>query len=533
MLRMFGKFELIRPLGRGAMGEVYLAKDPALGRELAIKTIRKEVVLTPSARERFAREARAAGTLNHPNVVTVYEFGEVDETSFIAMEYIQGDDLNALLHSKALTPAEILVVLAQVCDGLGHAHEQGILHRDIKPSNIRVSRMQGRLLAKILDFGIARLDGSDMTNPDGLIGTCSYMAPEYVMNGELTPRTDLFAVGVILYEALSGARLYHAKAKESVLFKIVHEDPGVLDPGCFKGVSPHLQRIAKKALAKEPDGRFQSGAELASALRSALDPRWEAGFQDCTTHTARHVDQPMTQDPQWAQTVVGKGPVTLRATAAEPRRLPLGWLTTVALAGLVIGIWATRSWWRPTSKAPPSLEGSAGIAQPPAGDLSIGRPPAPPPGPLEEGPDPGRPQPPPEQGARNAGPGQPEPGPGSRPMAGKGEAADLDGCADLAPFQILESAGRVLALRPGEPRAHALKLVALYRLGRYQDMAAVFAGAAQFGIEGSKLRPEPAYAAMETEELKARRIHETTRAALPAPLGTAAMAPEVPGGARK
>jgi serine/threonine-protein kinase len=204
-----GKFEILRILGRGAMGEVYLAKDTVIGREVALKVIRPALAgLDPGGeiQARFQREARSAGILSHPHIVTVYEFGEDEGLFFLAMEFVEGEDFNALLAEKALSPGEILEVAAQVCEGLQQAHKHGILHRDIKPSNVMVTRDEGSLRAKLMDFGVAKATGAAATQTGQVVGTLAYMAPEYLRTGEAGPLTDLFSMGVMLHEALAGER---------------------------------------------------------------------------------------------------------------------------------------------------------------------------------------------------------------------------------------------------------------------------------------------------------------------------------------
>ena len=200
MFEKLGKFEIKRVLGNGAMGEVYLGVDPSIGREVAIKTILPAAAQGGEAKERFAREARAAGVLNHPNLVTIYEFGEDQGVLYIAMELVKGHDLEELLQEQSLTRSEVLEVLAQVCDGIGFAHRQQIVHRDIKPSNVRVQRDGKRLHAKVMDFGVAKISNSDMTATGMVMGTVSYMAPEYIRTGKPDPRSDLFDVFGIQHE---------------------------------------------------------------------------------------------------------------------------------------------------------------------------------------------------------------------------------------------------------------------------------------------------------------------------------------------
>ncbi|HEU4952047.1 MAG TPA: serine/threonine-protein kinase, partial [Holophagaceae bacterium] len=202
--RRLGRFELIRPLGQGGMGQVFLARDTAMGREVALKTISSDMLLTPKAKERFLQEAKAAGALSHPGLVTVHELGEDAGTLFLVMEYLPGEDLSALLRRRALQPAQALELLAQVCDGLAYAHAKGVLHRDVKPSNIRVLEQSGRLVAKLMDFGVARLPDSQLTGTGDRVGTLSYMAPEYLRGGAPTIQCDLYPVGMMLHEALTG-----------------------------------------------------------------------------------------------------------------------------------------------------------------------------------------------------------------------------------------------------------------------------------------------------------------------------------------
>ncbi|MFZ4513629.1 MAG: serine/threonine-protein kinase, partial [Geothrix sp.] len=171
-----GKFEIVRLLAQGSMGEVYLGRDPIIGREVAIKVIHTSAGMAAGSRERFANEARAAGVLNHPNIVTVYEMGEEQGVLYLAMELVKGEDLATLIRAGNLTPRDVLDVLAQVCDGLAVAHRHQILHRDLKPSNIRVIWDGKSLLAKLLDFGVAKVLNSDSTDEGTVFGTVNYMA---------------------------------------------------------------------------------------------------------------------------------------------------------------------------------------------------------------------------------------------------------------------------------------------------------------------------------------------------------------------
>ena len=252
MFEKLGKFEIKRVLGNGAMGEVYLGVDPSIGREVAIKTILPAAAQGGEAKERFAREARAAGVLNHPNLVTIYEFGEDQGVLYIAMEFVKGHDLDELLQEQSLTRSEALEVLAQVCDGLGFAHRQHIVHRDIKPTNVRVQRDGRRLHAKVMDFGVAKISNSDMTATGMVMGTVSYMAPEYIRTGKPDPRSDLFAVGVMLYECLSGRKPFSGDTTPTVLYKIVNEPPDPIETEKAPGHQPRHPLRAGPLPGQEP-----------------------------------------------------------------------------------------------------------------------------------------------------------------------------------------------------------------------------------------------------------------------------------------
>ncbi|HJV90386.1 MAG TPA: protein kinase [Holophagaceae bacterium] len=283
MFKKLGKFEIQKVLGAGAMGEVYLGVDPSIGREVAIKTILNPGTQGPEAKERFAREAKAAGVLNHPNLVTIYEFGEDQDVLYIAMEFVRGHDLEELYRDQALTRSELLEVLAQVCDGLAFAHHAHIVHRDIKPSNVRVQRDGRRLIAKVMDFGVARVGNSDMTATGMVMGTVSYMAPEYIRSGKPDPRSDLFAVGVMLYEALSGRKPFAGDTTPTILYKIVNEPPDPIDTSQLQGISPAIKSVLDRALTKDPAQRFQTAEDFARALRAAKDPTWSGQMEEGTS----------------------------------------------------------------------------------------------------------------------------------------------------------------------------------------------------------------------------------------------------------
>lgn len=278
----FGKFEVIRSLGKGAMGEVYLAKDPSIGREVAVK-----VILPGSTHEefkiRFEREAKTAGALNHPNIVTIYDFGKDGADLFMAMEYVEGNDLDTLIKNSALSQKECLEALAQVCEGLGYAHSKGVIHRDVKPANVMVVKGENRFIAKVMDFGIAKIADSNLTITGMAIGTRSYMAPEYIISGVADARSDIFAVGVMLYECLSGCRPFTGLTEAAIYDSIRHDRPQPIDANLLTEISPSVLRILDRALEKKPDDRYQSANELAKDLRAAKDHGWAYGQTQTTS----------------------------------------------------------------------------------------------------------------------------------------------------------------------------------------------------------------------------------------------------------
>ncbi|WP_243384012.1 serine/threonine-protein kinase [Geothrix alkalitolerans] len=373
MFEKLGKFEIKRVLGNGAMGEVYLGVDPSIGREVAIKTILPSAAQGGEAKERFAREARAAGVLNHPNLVTIYEFGEDQGVLYIAMEFVKGHDLDELLRDQSLTRSEALEVLAQVCDGLGFAHRQHIVHRDIKPTNVRVQRDGRRLHAKVMDFGVAKISNSDMTATGMVMGTVSYMAPEYIRTGKPDPRSDLFAVGVMLYECLSGRKPFAGDTTPTVLYKIVNEAPEPLEVEMLRGISPAIRSVLDRSLAKDPDARFQTAEDLAKALRAAKDPSWTGQLEEATALLQAASPTAPVTPPAPVSTSASSAPTTQAPAALRPpvaAQLPARpaggkpalW---IGLAALVLAGAGGAGWWALHRNAAPVLSLEAREAAPP------------------------------------------------------------------------------------------------------------------------------------------------------------------------
>jgi serine/threonine-protein kinase len=253
------------------MGDVYLGVDPKLGREVAIKTMTRDNVFGEESATQFDREAKALAAMNHPNIVTLFDYGIDDGTHFLVMEYLEGDDLATLIEQRSLSQRELLEALAQACEGLAYAHDRGFVHQDLKPGNIRVVRQGNRIYAKLLDFGIATAAQSDPTMEGSWVGTISYMAPEYLGSGKATPSSDLFAVGVIIYEILSGGRKpFTGDNPGEVLNAILKLPPTALDPHEAQEVPGGFLDVVARALAKDPADRYPTAAALASAIRLEL-----------------------------------------------------------------------------------------------------------------------------------------------------------------------------------------------------------------------------------------------------------------------
>lgn len=265
MLIKLGKYEIVEELGKGAMGIVYKAFDSLMARYVAIKTMAYSSASDPEFKKRFYKEAQAPGRLHHDNIVIIYELNEDQGIPFIAMEFLEGDDLQHLVRSGFIfTLKKILDIMVQVCEGLNFAHANGIIHRDVKPANIFLLK-NGKV--KIVDFGIAQISQSSLMTRTGVIlGTPSYMSPEQVRSDELSGRSDQFSVGVIMYELLTGRRPFEGDTYTAILYQILHEDPPPLRD-FFPTCPPGLEATVLKALSKNPEDRFQDLASLARRLR--------------------------------------------------------------------------------------------------------------------------------------------------------------------------------------------------------------------------------------------------------------------------
>ncbi len=273
-----GRYRVLDELGRGATGVVYRAQDPAIGRTIAIKTIRLSDFTDESERERLRerlfREAQSAGMLSHPNIVTIYDIAEENGLAYIFMECVDGPPLEKVLNSQnpPLSGDAALAILRQTAMGLDYAHQKGIVHRDIKPANILIHE---RIHAKITDFGVAKIISQQMTQSGVMMGTPNYMSPEQVQGHAVDGRADQFSLAVIAYEILTGEKPFLADQLPALLFRIVREDP-VAPQRLNPTVGPQVEVVLRKALAKSANDRYRTCTEFVDALAGALQlsPGW-------------------------------------------------------------------------------------------------------------------------------------------------------------------------------------------------------------------------------------------------------------------
>lgn len=320
-----GRYQIVNRLGAGGMGVVYLADDPLLGRTVAIKVL-------PSGddeglRERFLREARSVAALRHPNIVTIYDIGDEQGQLFIAMERIDGESMaDAIGRSADYSLERKLQLMIELCAGLGYAHKRGIIHRDIKPGNLMISS-DGQL--KVLDFGLARLATSGietgLTQSGALVGTPNYMSPEQVRGDTLDHRSDIFSVGLVLYEWLAYRRAFASESVHTLLHDIAYNDPTPLRTH-VPSIGPRLAAIVDKTLQKDPATRYQSLDALEADLKRVLDPSTKPANDATVVFDA-------------AETVTMESPAPVAITAITPplapppaRRLSIG----AALAAVIL-----------------------------------------------------------------------------------------------------------------------------------------------------------------------------------------------------
>src|SRR5262249_9861225 len=274
-----GPYEVLAPLGAGGMGEVYRARDERLGREVAVKVLGAAWATDADRLRRFEHEARAAGALNHPNLLGVFDTGQHDGHPYVVFELLDGSTLRQLVGQAALPARKAVDYAIQMAQGLAAAHEKGIVHRDVKPENLLVTR-DGRV--KVVDFGLAKLvpslspdpsRGDDPTKPaitdvEVVLGTAAYMSPERVRGGPADHRADVFALGAVLYEMLAGRRAFSGETTAEVMTAILREDPS---PLAQPGLPPGLERVVRRCLEKRPEERFQSARDFAFALEAVFE----------------------------------------------------------------------------------------------------------------------------------------------------------------------------------------------------------------------------------------------------------------------
>src|ERR671938_1779887 len=258
-----GRYRILRKLGAGGMADVYLAEDQELGRRVAIKILNDRHANDDQFIERFRREAKNAAALNHPNIVSIYDRGEAEDTYYIAMEFLDGRTLKELIVSRGAAPINVAIEYArQILSALRFAHRHGIVHRDIKPHNVLVDG-EGRV--KVTDFGIARAGPSQMTEEGSIIGTAQYLSPEQAQGANVDQRSDVYSLGIVLYELLTGSVPFNGDTPVEIAMKhlsALPEPPSARRPE----IPRDLDLIVLRALAKDPDDRFQSAAEMDADL---------------------------------------------------------------------------------------------------------------------------------------------------------------------------------------------------------------------------------------------------------------------------
>jgi eukaryotic-like serine/threonine-protein kinase len=265
-IQQLGKYRIVARIGQGAMGEVFRAHDPVIGRDVALKVMSAAIGDNAELRQRFQREARSAGRLNHPNIVTIYDFGEDQGRIFIAMELLEGRDLKELIAGQAsLGLDQKLDFMQQICGGVAFAHSKDVIHRDLKPANIHLAPSG---LIKIMDFGVAKYTASDITGSGIIVGTPHYMAPEQVHGEKATAQSDVFSLGALFYELLSYRKPFTGDSLHAILYQVTSASPEPL-ARTAPGVPRALSAVVERALEKDPGRRHGSAEELGQALREA------------------------------------------------------------------------------------------------------------------------------------------------------------------------------------------------------------------------------------------------------------------------
>ncbi len=316
--KTIGRYEILEEIGRGGMGSVLRAHDPAVGRMVAIKFIHAASLVGDQAaeyRQRFYREARAAGALSHPGIVPVFDVGEQDGSPYLVMELVQGRTLESVLKEDERYPFDrVCQIGQQIADALGFAHHHGVIHRDIKPANILLTSREvyGAERPRITDFGVAKLVGGEMTSTGQLLGTPAFMAPEQFTGAHIDGRADLFSLGVVLYRMTTGELPFGGETITAISYKIVHADPippSILNPA----VPPEMEAVILKSLAKNPSLRYQTGEELAADLEAV-----RTRMPGADTHAAF----PPSAPPPTATQILSQAAPSAPAMQAPPTATP-------------------------------------------------------------------------------------------------------------------------------------------------------------------------------------------------------------------
>jgi serine/threonine-protein kinase len=329
--RRIGKFELHVLIGEGAMGVVWKAYDTVLRRYVALKLLNTKVGTMKDAGERFLREARAAAAIQHPNIVTVYDLGETAHQLYIAMELAEGRDLSDIIAlQEPLALERKLDIVIELLEGLHYAHQRGVIHRDIKPSNVRIQPNGG---VKIMDFGIARLQSADATGSGAIVGTPTYMAPEQITNGPITPATDVFAAGCLLYELLTFQKPFEAESVHGVLYQVLTHDPKPLRT-MAPSIPAALERVVMKAMNKVPQDRYESAHAMQQGLVGI-----RAALSGATDHTTQQLSPRWTPFPTAVLKLVTHASIRSR-------------VIVLGLLAVVVALLAYGSRNSPTAEAP-------------------------------------------------------------------------------------------------------------------------------------------------------------------------------------
>jgi serine/threonine-protein kinase len=370
-----GRYEVIERVGRGGMGAVYLGRDTVLEREVAIKVMSADFAADETSRPRFYREARAAAKLQHRNIVTIFEFGEEDDTPFIVMEFLRGQDLAKRMRAEPpLTLEQKIDIIAELCTGLHFAHEQGVIHRDVKPANIWLVP-DGSV--KLLDFGIAKFSSSTMTRQGSVLGSISYMPPEQINGLEVDGRADVFSAGVVLFELLTGKKPFAGESPTAVLARIMDDEPARgqdLPPDLPKP----LVAAVLKALQKDREKRYRHAADFGADLRLV-----RSAVVASTGPISTDLDQleTMVTDPSLSGTIDSgshhlAGSISVQRTAtldeppgpaSAPRRR--GWLVPVVAVAVIAG--AVGGWLLLGSPPPPQKTAVTITSDPPGAKVAL------------------------------------------------------------------------------------------------------------------------------------------------------------------